>query len=71
MIVQINERKYWDVVNNISDIKPMEEWFNKSEREINEEWLGLEFVCENPKNIMTFSIVDKTKYAWAKVMYSI
>ena len=78
-VVIIPVPKYWEIINNICDTNPEEEWFKIAESELEEKFLGLYYIKNDTyKSHFSemqlskfFRVINKEKYLWAKLKYGI
>ena len=75
--VKISSIKYWNVLTELYEQNREAEWYEVSQMDLNEMWLG---VKEIPHQNMSdsyfdsyrfFEIINKEKYLWAKLKYGI
>lgn len=72
--VKISSIKYWNVLTELFEQHREAEWYEVSQIQLDEMWLGLKEIPYEDSffdNYRFFEVVDKQKYLWAKLKYGI
>lgn len=75
--VKISSIKYWNVLTELFDQNREAVWYEVSQMDLDEMWLGLKEIPYHYSldssfdNYRFFEIIDKQKYVWAKLKYGI
>ena len=72
--VKISSIKYWNVLTELFEQNPEATWYQISQMDLDEMWLGLKEISyeDSPfDSYRFFEVVDKQKYVWAKLKYGI
>lgn len=80
--VKIPSMKYWNVLTELFEQNREAQWYEVSQMDLDEMWLGLKEIpyqdrldrLDSPfvfDNYRFFEVLDKQKYLWAKLKYGI
>ena len=72
--VKIQDILYWNVLTQLYEDRRESEWYELSQMELDEMWLGLKEIRYEGSffdGYRFFEVIDKQKYLWARLKYGI
>ena len=75
--VKISSVKYWNVLTELFEQNREAQWYEVSQMDLDEIWLGLKEIPYQDSldsafdSYRFFEVLDKQKYLWAKLKYGI